>query len=194
MPDPKPIQPEPDIEFARRTDFIYLASGSFLLFQLGEHRLGVPTRHIDTLNIIPLSELPNLPQLRPGDMAIAGIQLGVTVRVKDRNVRVRDLRPLFSASPVENRKENCILLRHSSRLNRAPQVEGVIVDSVREIQNFSKDRIETFDGRGTPFPPLCLLGRVTFENGLWLLVHLDRLLEHDSTFPPGAPAIPNKGM
>ena len=194
MPDPKPIPSESDIEFARRTDFIYLASGSFLLFQLGEHRLGVPTRHIDTLNIIPLSELPDLPQVRHRDTAIAGIQLGVTVRVKDRNVRVRDLRPLFSTGPVENRKENGILLRHSSRLNRAPQVEGVIVDGVRDIQNFSKDRIEPFDGLGTPFPPLCLLGRVTFESRLWLLLHLDRLLEYDSTFPPAAPNIPSKGM
>ena len=190
MPDPKPVQRKPDTEFERRTDFIYLASGSFLLFKLGEHLVGVPTRHVDTLNIIPLIELPDLPPLRPGEIAIAGVQLGVTVRVKDRNVRVRDLRPLFSASPVENRKENCILLRHSSRLDRAPQVEGIIVDSVGSIQNFSKDQIETFDGQGTPFPSLCLLGRVTFESRLWLLLHLDRLLESDSTFSP----IPNKGI
>ena len=194
MPDPKPISPDSDIEFARRTDFIYLASGSFLLFQLGEHRLGVPTRHIDILNIIPLNELPDLPPVRSRDMAIAGVQLGVTVRVKERNVRVRDLRPVFSAGPVENRKENCILLRHSSRLNRAPQVEGVIVDGVQGVQNFSKDRIEPFTGLGTPFPPLCLLGRVTFESHPWLLLHLDRLLEYDSTFPPGASTIPKKGM
>ena len=187
MPDPKPIQPKTDIEFERRTDFIYLAVGSFLLFQLGEHQLGVPTRHVDTLNVIPLSELPDLPQLRPGKMAIAGVQLGVTVRVKDRNVRLRDLRTLFSASPVENRKEGCILLRHSSRLNRVPQVEGVIVDEVGTIQNFTKNQIEAFDGRGTPFPPLSLLGRVTFENRPWLLLHLDRLLENDPTSPPGTP-------
>ena len=193
MPDPKPIQPKPDIEYERRTDFIYLAVGSFLLFELGEHLLGVPTRHVDTLNIIPLKELPDLPPLRPRETAIAGVQLGVTLRVKDRNVRVRDLR-LFSARPVENRKEGCILLRHTSRLNRVPQVEGVIVDEVRAIQNFTKDRIETFDGRGTPFPPLCLLGRVAFENRPWLLLHLDRLLENDSTFPPGTPALPDKGI
>lgn len=194
MPDPKPIPPEPDDSFERRTDFIYLASGSFLLFQLGEHRLGVPTRHIDTLNIIPLSELPELPPVRSSNMTIAGVQLGVTVRVKDRNVRVRDLRPLFSTGPVENRKGSSILLRHSSRLNRAPLVEGVIVDGVQGVQNFTKDRIEPFNGRGTPFPPLCLLGRVSFDSQFWLLLHLDRLLECDSTFPPGAPTIPNKGM
>ncbi len=194
MPDPKPILPEPSDDFARRTDFIYLASGSFLLFQLGEHRLGVPTRHIDTLNIISLSDLPELPPVRSGDMAIAGVQLGVTVRVKDRNVRVRDLRPLFSTGPIANRKENSILLRHSSRLNRAPLVEGIIVDGIRCVQNFTKDRIEPFNGQGTPFPPLCLLGRVNFESHLWLLLHLDRLLEYDSPLTPGAPNIPGKGM
>jgi chemotaxis signal transduction protein len=181
MPDRKPVVTGSSSDFERRTDFFYLASGFFVLFRIGDHELGVPTRHIQ--ETISFCDLPELPAIPASDVVIGGIPLGVTVRVNGRNMRVRDLRRSLSAGRAENRKENCILLRHASRMHRVPEVEGIIVDDVHGTHDLSKEKIEPFDGQGTSFPPLCLLGRVHFEGRPRLLLHLDRLLEHYSDAP-----------
>ncbi|NEX60552.1 chemotaxis protein CheW [Noviherbaspirillum galbum] len=147
-----------------------------LLFQLGNDRYGIDTRHV--VRVLPLLECKTVPHAPPW---VAGL-----MNLRGEAVPVIDLRRLARSGqggqdehgerhdPGEPRFDTrIVLVRHVARDGRSRPL-GLIVEHAREVirldpSGFAASAIDT--------PQAPYLGEVTTANGAILqLVDVDRLL------------------
>lgn len=97
----------------------------FLTFCLGEEHYGIPILRVrEIIGLIPITTLPQTPSYVRGVMNLRG-----------RIIPVIDLRSRFGLPEIEPTKETCIIIVDANDGAGEQSLTGVIVDTVREVQD-----------------------------------------------------------
>jgi purine-binding chemotaxis protein CheW len=139
----------------------------FLSFCLGSEHYGVEILRVrEIIGLIAITPLPQAPEYVKGVMNLRG-----------RIIPVIDLRAKFGLPEVEATKETCIIVMEGGDATSGEAVVmGVVVDSVREVQDIPPASIEPAPGFGCAVPLDYIQGMGKVKDKVVILLNIARVL------------------
>lgn len=142
-------------------------ANKFLSFCLGAEQFGVEILRVrEIIGLIAITPLPQAPGYVKGVMNLRG-----------RIIPVIDLRAKFGLDQVEATKETCIIVMEGGDATSGETVVmGVVVDSVREVQDIPRDHIEPAPEFGCAVPLDYIQGMGKVKERVVILLNISRVL------------------
>jgi purine-binding chemotaxis protein CheW len=138
----------------------------FLSFCLGTEHYGVEILRVrEIIGLIAITPLPQAPEYVRGVMNLRG-----------RIIPVIDLRAKFGLPRVESTKETCIIVMDAGDTAGDSTAMGVVVDSVREVQDIGRDCIEPPPAFGCAVPLDFIQGMGKVKEKVVILLNAARVL------------------
>lgn len=135
--------------------------GRYLTFVLSSEIYAIPIRAVAEINgISDITHVPNTPHFVKG-----------VINLRGKVIPVIDLRVKFGMEPVPYNRETCIIIAETW----ARQI-GVIVDTVREVENLNRDQIESTPELGDADRTRFIMGMGKTENEVIILVDINTVL------------------
>lgn len=138
-------------------------ASKYLSFCLGDEHYGVEILRVrEIIGLIAITPLPQAPEHVKGVMNLRG-----------RIIPVIDLRARFGMPGVEATKETCIIVMDGGEGEAAM---GVVVDSVREVQDIGRESIEPPPAFGCSVPLDLIRGMGKVKDRVIILLNIARVL------------------
>src|SRR5688572_10624680 len=142
-------------------------ANKFLSFCLGDEQYGVEILRVrEIIGLIAITALPQAPSYVKGVMNLRG-----------RIIPVIDLRAKFGLPGVEATKETCIIVMDGGENAVAM---GVVVDSVREVQDIGRESVEPPPEFGCAVPLDYIQGMGKVKDKVIVLLNIARVLSTES--------------
>jgi purine-binding chemotaxis protein CheW len=137
-------------------------ANKFLSFCLGDEQYGVEILRVrEIIGLIAITALPQAPSYVKGVMNLRG-----------RIIPVIDLRAKFGLPEVEATKETCIIVMDGGE----GDAMGVVVDSVREVQDIGRESIEPPPAFGCTVPMDYIQGMGKVKEKVVILLNIAHVL------------------
>lgn len=142
-------------------------SNKFLSFCLGKEEYGVEILRVrEIIGIIDITPLPQTPQYVKG-----------VINLRGKIIPVIELRAKFGMPSVEYNTETCIIVVEVSDEQGDEQFQiGVIVDTVREVMDIPREKIEPAPRFGCALNTEYILGMGKTKEKVIILLDIDRVL------------------
>ncbi|MCH8269938.1 MAG: purine-binding chemotaxis protein CheW [Planctomycetes bacterium] len=143
----------------------------FLTFRLGQEEYGVEILKVrEIIGIIDVTPLPQTPDYVKG-----------VINLRGKIIPVIELRAKFTLPTVEYTEETCVIVMEVSEGDESEQFQmGVIVDSVNEVLDISRNQIEPAPRFGCALNTEYILGvgKVTIDDKekVIILLEIDKVL------------------
>lgn len=135
-------------------------SDKYLTFFLGQEEYGFEILKVqEIIGLLPITRVPRTPDF------IRGV-----VNLRGKIIPVMDLRLKFGMETVDSTDETCIIVVEAEGV----QI-GVLVDSVSEVLDIRHDQVEAAPDFGTEVDTDYILGIGKAEDGVKLLLDIDRV-------------------
>jgi purine-binding chemotaxis protein CheW len=146
----------------------------YLTFCLGSEQYGIEILRVrEIIGLIAITPLPRTPDFVRGVMNLRG-----------RIIPVMDLRRRFDLPDAETTKETCIIVVDAANPESGEQnLTGVIVDSVREVQDIPADAIEPAPEFGMAVPLDYIQGMGKAKDKVVVLLNVSEVLDARSAVP-----------
>ena len=139
-------------------------ANKFLSFCLGAEQYGVEILRVrEIIGLIAITALPQAPSYVKGVMNLRG-----------RIIPVIDLRAKFGLPGVEATKETCIIVMDGGEGDSVAM--GVVVDSVREVQDIGRESIEPPPEFGCAVPLDYIQGMGKVKDKVVILLNIAHVL------------------
>lgn len=152
---------------AERTDHAeYAGEEKILAFCLGSEDYGLEILKVrEIIGLIDITPLPRTPDYVKGVMNLRG-----------RIIPVIDLRLKFGLPAAEPTKETCVIVVESGTEDGDRTTMGVVVDSVREVQDIPRSAIEDAPTFGCEIPLDYIKGMGKVKDRVVVLLDCGRVL------------------
>jgi purine-binding chemotaxis protein CheW len=151
-------------------------ANKYLTFCLGDEQYGIEILRVrEIIGLIAITPLPRTPDFVRGVMNLRG-----------RIIPVVDLRRRFRLPDAETTKETCIIVVDAHRADGEQALTGVIVDSVREVQDIPSDAISPAPEFGLTVPLDYIQGVGKSKDKVVVLLDVGEVLDARSAVPPEA--------
>lgn len=142
--------------------------GKYLTFRLGGEVYGLAILKVqEIIGMMPVTRVPQMPE------SIRGV-----VNLRGRVIPVIDLRVRFGTPEAVDTDITCIVVAQVL-FGSGTVTMGVIVDEVREVADVTPDQISAMPTMGAGIDTRFLTGVATTEEGVVLLLDIDRVLSAD---------------
>lgn len=142
--------------------------GKYLTFSLAGEEYGIGILKIrEIIGMMPITTVPQTP----------GFVKGV-VNLRGRVIPVVDLRLRFGMPAMDYTDRTCIIVVEMTK-EGGIVVVGIVVDAVSEVMNIRTEEIEDTPAFGTSLETAYLQGMAKKEDGVKILLDIDRVLSTD---------------
>ena len=148
------------------------SSGSqqkFLTFALAGEEYGISIMNIkEIIGIMPVTVLPQTPDYVKG-----------VINLRGKVIPIIDLRSKFNLEQVEPTDRTCIIVIETETEDQGQILVGLIIDAVSEVVNLKGDEVEPAPTMQTQLSEQLILGLAKCENGVKILLDIDKVINHD---------------
>ena len=149
-------------------DSVMAREGKYLTFSLADEEYGIGITKIkEIIGLMPITSIPQVP----------GYVKGV-INLRGKVIPIIDLRLKFGLDEVEATEKTCIIVVEVDTSKGESRI-GLVVDSVSEVMNIKEDDIESAPAFGADLDTKYILGMAKIENGVKILLDIDRVLTSD---------------
>ena len=139
--------------------------GKYLTFSLADEEYGIGILKVkEIMGIMPITGVPRTPPFVKG-----------VINLRGKVIPIVDLRLKFGLDEAEQTDKTCIIVVEIGGSTGQIQI-GIVVDSVSEVMNIKGDDIEDAPSFGTGQETEFILGMAKVENGVKILLDIDRVL------------------
>ena len=148
------------------------ASGSlqkFLTFALAGEEYGISIMKIkEIIGMMPVTVLPQTPDYVKG-----------VINLRGKVIPIIDLRLKFNLEPADPTERTCIIVIETEAEDHSQTLVGLIIDAVSEVVTLKGDEVEPAPTMQTQFHEQLILGLAKCENGVKILLDIDKVINHD---------------
>ncbi|MCD6534946.1 MAG: purine-binding chemotaxis protein CheW [Deltaproteobacteria bacterium] len=151
------------------TQNVFSSNGpqKFLTFALANEEYGINVMEVkEIIGMMPVTVLPQTP------VYVKGV-----INLRDKVIPIIDLRCKFNLEQVEPTERTCIIVIETEDQNHT--LVGLIIDSVSEVINLKGDEVEPAPAMQTQFNEQLILGLAKCENGVKILLDIDKVINYD---------------
>ena len=142
--------------------------GKYLTFSLDEEEYGIGILKIkEIIGMIAVTPIPKTPKFIKG-----------VVNLRGKVIPVVDLRLKFDMASAEYTERTCIVVVEIAGAAGKIMI-GLVVDAVSEVLNIKKEEIEDPPKFGIAVETDYILGMAKRDNGVKILLDIDKVLEAD---------------
>jgi purine-binding chemotaxis protein CheW len=142
--------------------------GKYLTFSLANQEYGVGILEIrEIIGMMPITAIPQAPAFVRG-----------VINLRGKVIPIVDFRRKFGMAAAEQTEKTCMIVV-SVRGSREELLIGLVVDSVSEVMNIKEADIEEPPTFGTEMNTDFILGMAKINNGVTILLDIDRVLNVD---------------
>lgn len=140
-------------------------TGKYLTFTLAQEDYGIGILKVkEIIGMMPITPVPRTPDYVRG-----------VINLRGKVIPVMDLRLKFSMGEIEYTDRTCIIVVEIDTANETILI-GIVVDSVSEVLNIQETEIEDAPAFGTRLETSYIMGIAKTENGVKILLNIDRVL------------------
>lgn len=144
-----------------KSDNIEDKEEKFLTFVLGHEEYGLEILKVrEIISVMEITEVPQVPDFIKG-----------VINLRGKVIPVIDLRLKFGMPPIEYNRETCIIV-----VNVKDLLLGIVVDTVAEVLDISKDDIDPAPTFGGSIKTEFILGIGKIKDKVKILLDIDRVL------------------
>jgi purine-binding chemotaxis protein CheW len=142
-------------------------AGKYLTIAIDNEVYGIAVLKVrEIIRFQKITPVPQLPEFVKG-----------VINLRGRVIPIIDLRVRFGMK-AENTERTCVVVVQVASGDRSTQI-GVIVDSVEEVANLTKDQIEPTPDFGVRIDTAYLLGMAKVNGRVLMLLEIDRVIAAD---------------
>ena len=142
--------------------------GKYLTFMLAEEEYGIGILKIkEIIGMLPITSVPRTPDYVKG-----------VINLRGKVIPVMDLRLRFGMPSIDYSERTCIIVVEIEG-NSGTILIGIAVDAVSEVLNIKADDIEKTPTFGARLNIDYILGMAKMEDGVKILLDIDRVLSSD---------------
>ncbi len=142
--------------------------GKYLTFAMADEEYGIGILKIkEIIGMMPITTVPQTPEFLKG-----------VINLRGKVIPVTDLRLRFGMQAIDYTDRTCIIVVEIEGETGTIQV-GIVVDTVSEVLNVSKDDIEDTPAFGTRLDTEYILGMAKMEGGIKILLDINKVLNAD---------------
>lgn len=139
--------------------------GKYLTFTLADQDYGIGILKVkEIIGLMPITSVPRTPEYVKG-----------VVNLRGKVIPVVDLRLRFGMQKVECTERTCIVVVEIAT-SSGTLLMGTVVDSVSEVLSIKGEDVEETPTFGTQLDTDYILGMAKLENGVKILLDIDRVL------------------
>jgi len=139
--------------------------GKYLTFTLAEEEYGIGILKIkEIIGMMTITTVPQTPEFVKG-----------VINLRGKVIPVIDLRLRFGMESMDYTERTCIIVVEIDGTSGTVQI-GIVVDAVSEVLNISGKDIEDTPTFGTKLNTDYILGMAKMEEGVKILLDIDRVL------------------
>lgn len=143
-------------------------TGKYLTFTLADESYGIGILKVkEIIGMMSITPLPKTPDFVTG-----------VINLRGKVIPVIDLRLKFSIEAREYTERTCIIVVEVDSRDQTLLI-GIIVDSVSEVMNISKDDIEQTPDFGSRLDTEYIMGMAKADSGVKILLNIDKVLNTD---------------
>ncbi len=147
-----------------------VGEGKYLTFMLRKEVYGIRIFKVkEIIGLLPITSLPQMP----------GYIRGV-INLRGKVIPVMDLRSRFGMPEADYSERTCIIVVEVSREDSAALM-GIVVDEVSEVLTINGSDFEDTPSFGVRLDTRFILGMAKSEDGVKILLDIDRVLGPDCT-------------
>ncbi len=152
----------------REAKSVTAKEGKYLTFVLGneDYAIGV-LRVKEIIGMMSVTYVPQVPEFVKG-----------VINLRGKVIPIIDLRLKFNMATVEETNLTCIIIVEINGI-KGSTLMGIVVDAVSEVLNIKDDNIEKAPALGAQVETQFILGMAKMENGIKILLDIDRVLNGD---------------
>ena len=143
-------------------------AGKYLTFVLGNEEYGIQI--VKVKEIIGMISITNVPQT---DTYVKGV-----INLRGRVIPVIDLRLKFGMQAADYTERTCIIVVEIESGDAIIPI-GLVVDAVSEVNNIKADEIDNSPTFGVSVETDYILGMAKKDDGVKILLDIDRVLRTD---------------
>lgn len=143
-------------------------AGKYLTFALGNEEYGIQI--VKVKEIIGMMAITSLPKT---DTYVKGV-----INLRGRVISVIDLRLKFEMQAADYTERTCIIVVEIEKDDAVIPI-GLVVDAVSEVNNIKADEIDAPPAFGASVETNFILGMAKKEDGVKILLDIDRVLRRD---------------
>lgn len=157
-----------EMEITETHQSVVEKEGKYLTFSLAGEEYGIGILQVkEIIGMLPITSVPRTPDFVKG-----------VINLRGKVIPVIDLRLRFSIEESEYTERTCIIVVEISG-DHGEMVIGIVVDSVSEVLNITEDQIEPAPSFGTSLDSEYILGMAKLENGVKILLDINKVLGAD---------------
>jgi len=142
--------------------------GKYLTFTMAEEEYGIGILKIkEIIGMMPITTVPQTPEFVKG-----------VINLRGKVIPVMDLRLRFGLEAMDYTERTCIIVVEIEGQSGTVMI-GIVVDSVSEVLNIKGEDIEDTPTFGTKLNTDYILGMAKIEDGVKILLDIDRVLSAD---------------
>ena len=139
--------------------------GKYLTFSLSKEEYGIGILKIkEIIGMMPITSVPQTPDFVKG-----------VINLRGKVIPVMDLRLKFSMESIDYTERTCIIVVEIEGRSGNILI-GLVVDSVSEVLNIGAKDIEKTPSFGTSLDTRYILGMAKMEEGVKILLDIDKIL------------------
>ncbi len=152
-----------------QNDFGSGSPQKFLTFALAGEEYGINIMKIkEIIGMMPVTVLPQTPEYVKG-----------VINLRGKVIPIIDLRLKFNLEPAEPTERTCIIVIESENDDQIQTLVGLIIDGVSEVITLKGDEVEPAPTMQSNFNKQLILGLAKCENGVKILLDIDKVINHD---------------
>ena len=154
---------------ATQNDFGSGGPQKFLTFSLANEEYGISIMKIkEIIGMMPVTVLPQTPEYVKG-----------VINLRGKVIPIIDLRCKFNLELVEPTERTCIIVIEAEDDEQMQTLVGLIIDGVSEVVTLKGDEVEPAPNMQTNLQEQLILGLAKCENGVKILLDIDKVINHD---------------
>ncbi len=141
----------------------------FLTFALAGEEYGITIMQIkEIIGLMPVTVLPQTPTYVKG-----------VINLRGKVIPIIDLRLKFALEPAEPTERTCIIVIETEDKDQNQSLVGLIIDAVSEVISLKGDEVEPAPKMQSQFQEQLILGLAKCENGVKILLDIDKVINHE---------------
>lgn len=142
--------------------------GKYLTFTMENEEYGIGILKIkEIIGMMPITTVPQTPEFVKG-----------VINLRGKVIPVIDLRLRFGIKSIDYTDRTCIIVVEIEKSTGTIQI-GIVVDAVSEVLNIHEESIEETPTFGTKLKTDYILGMAKIEEGVKILLDIDKVLNPD---------------